>query len=242
MKVIALCSTLAAIALAKPQPDASSAGASPAFFPVKSSTPTVDGLLKNSSQNHTVKALIREPGFDGNASIISAARNGDLSLLQALASHGADARANFDEPLVAAAGKRHAHVVDHLLASGADVSAREGAPLTAAAASGDLQMVQHLITRGAAPNAYFDMALVAAAAEGHDEIVRLLVHEHGANVRARDYGALVAASAKGHTRTVEFLLSSGCKDNILILAEAMRKAALNGHKDLVALFEQHGAS
>ncbi len=243
MKVIALCSTLAAIALARPQPDTPSAGASPVILHAKGSTLPVDRLLlKDSSLNHTVKALVGQPSLDGNASIISAARNGDLPLLQALASHGADARANFDEPLVAAAGKGHADVVDHLLASGADINAREGAPLTAAAASGDLQMVQHLIIRGATPNAYFDMALITAAAEGHLAIVRLLVQEHGANVRARDYGALFAASAKGHVEVVEFLLSFGSKDNPLILVEAMRKAALNGHKDLVALFEQHGAS
>lgn len=131
--------------------------------------------------------------------LIYAAGNGDLPLVKALLSNGADVNAKDNDgwtALMLASDSDHFEVVQALLANGADVNAKDRRGWTAlmlASRTGSLDVAQALLAKGADVNAKTGdgtTALMLASAGGRLEIVRELLAK-GADVDARD--------ANGHT-------------------------------------------
>ena len=84
------------------------------------------------------------------------------------------------------------------------------------------------------PSANKEAAFVAACANGHDNIVGLLLHHHDdVNVRADGCAAFLGACAGGHTPVVERLLDLTGDRVIVGLDRGLRRAAMNGHLDVV---------
>ena len=133
--------------------------------------------------------------------LASAARLGDLELMQRLLERGArpDATALYAAGL---GGQLAATrwLLDHgALASGPD---RESVnPLWGAAQAGNVAVVRLLLDHGVAPG----QSLQPAALEGHVEVVRLLL-ERGAKP---DGESLRNAAARGHGAIIDLLVSAG---------------------------------
>ena len=118
-------------------------------------------------------------------------------------------------PLVLAAAKGHAHVVDILLQRGANTSlpSDDGVtPLLISAQNGHLEVVNLLLKAGAnleaVTRSLSSTSLHLAAQRGHPEVVRALI-EAGANVNCRrSDGAtpLLSAATKGHAHVMRELL------------------------------------
>ncbi len=161
----------------------------------------------------------------------SLAEEGNLEAVKGLIERGVSARANFDEPIVAAARGGHKDVVNYLLGSGASIDAQDGAPLTAASSRGNLAMVRHLVGKGAAVRANFDMALIAAVEGRHRDVVDYLL-DNGASIKAREGLPLAKAASTGSLEMVRHLIKRGAK------ARASHDAALvaaseSGHIQIV---------
>lgn len=144
-----------------------------------------------------------------------------------------DAGANVDRvvlgdgtPLIAAARKGDASLVDLLLERGAhvDIPVRgDGSPLIAASALGNLAIVTTLVERGADVNGFVlgdETPLINATRAGHLQVARYLV-DRGADVNlavpaepgpAPEMRSPLSEALKhGHTSVVEYLRSQGAQ-------------------------------
>jgi ankyrin repeat protein len=138
--------------------------------------------------------------------------------------------------------------------------------LEQAVLANDIERVRFLMANGADPNAvdpYDRTALMFASERGYTNIVKLLL-EYGSDVNAREVGgctALMLASERGYTDIVKLLLEH-TDDTTYINAKtkawyycrpkiregyctyrytALRKAEINGYKDVVDLLKKAGA-
>ena len=172
--------------------------------------------------------------IDGDGSpLIGAARNGHLAAVRLLLDRGADPNLSVSgdgSPLIMAAREGHLAAVQLLLDRGADpnLSVRgDGNPLIMAAREGHADVVALLLDRGASIDQVVpddENALIQASGSGQLAVVTLLV-KRGADVNARVWveGAgqskgewrspLSMARKAGHKAVVDFLLSSGAREN-----------------------------
>ncbi|KAH8598185.1 ankyrin repeat-containing domain protein [Bisporella sp. PMI_857] len=216
-----------------------------------------DFLECESKLEASTQALIAEKRSQGNSNYSQrfpqkmrglhiAAYFGIREVAYALVDKGhLDIRDSYSQtPLLLAAGRGHATVVNMLVENQADVNAQGGHygnALVAASDDGHEAIVRLLLEHQADVNAqkgYYGNALIAASAKGHEAIVRLLL-EHQADVNAQGgfYGnALQAASANGHEAIIRLLLlehqadvnaQGGYYGNALIAASD------NGHEAIV---------
>ena len=162
---------------------------------------------------------------DKNARLIQAAKDGNLSAVQAALSDGAEINARDKSGVPAlmwAANNGHTQVVKLLLERRADVNVKK-------------------IDTGVT-------ALMMASHEGHTEVVKLLL-DKGADVNVKDTDGVTAlwmASQKGHTEVVKLLLAQGADVNVKATINnfewtALKVAKRMGHTDIVRLLEKAGA-
>jgi len=186
--------------------------------------------------------------------LISAAKNGDLHLVNALLAKGANVNAKDEYDLTAlifASQNGHLDIVQLLLAKGAEVNAKAGNGATAliqASQEGHLDVVQELLDKGAEVNDRSNngwTALILASQEGYLEVVRALLTK-GAEVNAKsnDGGtALYVASHNGHLDVALALLAKGAEVNAKDKGgrTALMAASQNGHFNIVQALLSQGA-
>lgn len=153
---------------------------------------------------------------DGTTLLMTAARNGNLGLIEALLKKRANhlVRNRYgDTALMAAALNGHLAVVKRLLDLGGPQENRDGwTPLHYAAFGGHIEVARYLLGKGAkvnvpAPNT--QTALMLAAGSGNVEMVRFLIDEQ-ADMKFKDRDGKTArdiAAAKGHKQIADFMAS-----------------------------------
>lgn len=139
-------------------------------------------------------------GMDGRTALLTAAQNGDLTLVEALLAHHADpdlVSLNGTRPLIAAAAHADLAMTRRLLDAGAAPDARDSnrlSPLTVVCAArsarpGDrLKVARLLLDRGGAANQrdrFGNTPLIRAAGNSDGPLVRLLL-QRGAAVDVTD--------------------------------------------------------
>uniref|UniRef100_A0A914XP01 Uncharacterized protein n=1 Tax=Plectus sambesii TaxID=2011161 RepID=A0A914XP01_9BILA len=161
--------------------------------------------------------------------------------------------------LVIAARNGHLDVVNYLISKGSDLSATgtvtfdgetiEGAPaIWAASAAGHVEVTQALLTAGADVNqttASNSSALRGACYDGHLAVVRLLVGYH-ANVEIGNrhgHTPLMIAAYREKTAIVEYLLKVGADPNAVSSKgnTALHDAAEAGHVTIAQMLLDAGA-
>jgi ankyrin repeat protein len=178
--------------------------------------------------------------------LLDAIRDGDITQVQQLLQHGANANARDkagDTALMRAALYADVEMMRILVESGAEVHSRgkDGtAPLLRT--THDLDKMRLLLDRGAPVD---DFAMVAAASvPGSSSALELLL-AHGGKVRATGpaYTALMAAAGNGDLDAVNCLLDHGAnvKAKTPTGFTALIGAALSGNSKVVALFLERGA-
>ena len=182
---------------------------------------------------------------DASSALVDAAKRGDLFALQAALDAGADPNARAEggggSALMFAAYAGHTSAVRVLLSAGAKATDEA---LTVANVKGHGDIVQ-LLQASTQPGLWVGMDrptvdLFQALRKGRNVGLRALL-DAGANVNAEDgngIAPLLFAAGKGRTATVKMLLAAGAKPS----REAMMVAIVNGHQDVVELFEQQGFS
>ncbi|KAJ9360367.1 hypothetical protein DTO027B9_1351 [Paecilomyces variotii] len=188
-----------------------------------------------------------------------AARRGNVSLVNALLSKGADIDADSGcsyTALEIAAFWGHLAVVETLLDHGADINAVRqalGTPLQAALEGGHFDVAELLLSRGAEidknwtinwfPRTNYGSCLQVFSERGHLETVRFLV-DHNADIEdtGGDNGnALQVACYAGNIDIVQFLLDKGA--NVRApgknVGNALQAASAKGNIDLVKLLLHH---
>jgi ankyrin len=195
----------------------------------------------------------------GSATLLQAARDGDLSRLRAELAGGADVDAQDAEgtsALLHAILQHESAAAHFLLESGADpnVSTNEGwTPLHEAVDNVDPELVSALLARGAAPNAATEGAkwtpLHLAAQRGFDDIVTLLLDHEGLDAGARLRNgdtALVQAIRNGRVEAARVLARHGRAQLELGHGEngwtALHYAAHFGNEAIVKSLLDAGAS
>ena len=238
--------------------------------------PLVDAV--KAADTATVEALL-EAGVDVNRSELDgttalhwAAYQGDLETARLLLGAGAADTPNryAVTPLVLAAGRGDAPIVEALLDAGADANTTlpEGETvLMAAARAGSVRVLKLLLAHGADVGAREgwrgQTALMWAAAENHPEAMHVLI-ELGARVNERSdtgWSALLFAARAGKAEAVRALLAAGANVNDTIqplpsdveAAEASDRrgaqdgtsaliiAVTNGHFSLARYLVERGA-
>jgi ankyrin repeat protein len=179
-------------------------------------------VLARSSAATSLSAVVSAAQeTDLNATLVKAAKNGDLASVKALLSRGANVNAKSNHgytALMAAAENGHKDVCELLISKGANVNVS---------------------------NIYDDTALMEAADKGHKDVCELLISK-GADVNAENeagWTALIHAADMGHKDVCELLISKGADVNACALAgiTALMFAADMGHKDVCELFISKGA-
>jgi ankyrin repeat protein len=163
------------------------------------------------------------------ASLHTAAKQGDLARITQLVDSGADVDAKDKRgltPLIKAVSAGNIGAAELLIARGADVNFRDNPPLHWAISSGEVKTVELLLDKGAdinARNSWGAVPLHAAAgwspgkgqADSSCQMAQLLI-ARGAEVNVRHtWGAtpLHAAARKGNPGLVEVLLANGAEVN-----------------------------
>ncbi len=154
-------------------------------------------------------------------------------------------------PLVAAARKGNMEIVQALLSAGADVEYHAGGdepPLMAASANGHVELVRMLLKEGAKVNrvsASNGTALLTAARSGHQEVVQLLISNNAkVNVKVSGDGtALIQAVRNGHFEISKLLLEQGADPYLHVPGDeyAMYHARVAGDKAMIKLLERYGS-
>jgi ankyrin repeat protein len=190
-----------------------------------------------------------------NTQLITAAKEGDASRIQALLAGGANIDARDGErgatALLWASSRGHIDAVTALLRKGANVNAttKDGATaLMLAAEAGHQEVIKALLAARSdvnAKNVTGQTALIAASDMGRVEIAEyLLSNKADANVKdTNGQTALFYASAAGHTRVVQGLLAKGAEVNTksIMGTTALMAASLNGHREIVQSLLAAGA-
>ena len=182
-----------------------------------------------------------EQGNYDTPMLVMACKSGNSHLVKLLLEHGAKEHCRW--ALTEAILHKHTEVIDLLLEHGvyvADEGHRDESDIdpaiVEASENGDFDSVKLLLKYG--EKKYLEWALSVAATT---EIAELLI-EHGAKVDEidTDFGTtpLVEASELGNTNVVELLLNHGIKT---YLPDALIKAIVNKHFDIIGLLTQHGA-
>jgi len=195
-------------------------------------------------------------GSMDETALIIAARHGNLGIVKALATAGADihARSKYgDTALTAATYFCHPNVSEFLIEQGADVNAKNdgfgSTPLMLAAECNDVAIVGALIKRGAKINETNKKgmtALTSAAIKGHVAVVQLLLSS-GADTEK--YGpkigtALYEASQQGHDAIVKLLINKGADINWKSKHNGwtpLMIAVAEGHSSTVSILLEAGA-
>lgn len=196
-------------------------------------------------------------GSMDETALIIAARHGNLGIVKALATAGADihARSKYgDTALTAATYFCHPNVSEFLIEQGADVNAKNNGfgstPLMLAAECNDVAIVDALIKRGAKINETNKKgmtALTAAAIKGHAAVVQRLLNS-GADTEK--YGpkigtVLYEASQQGHDAIVKLLISKGAEINWKSNHNGwtpLMIAVAEGHSSTVSILLEAGAN
>ena len=139
------------------------------------------------------------------ADFLRAARDGDLTNVQAYHQQGGDLHLENDSAFCYSAAFGHLQVVQFLLENGADIHARCDLALRS---SEDFAVVQYLIQHQADVHAKNDEALCTRANKGHFTIVQLLL-QNGANLHAMNDEALRMSAYFGHLSVVQLLVENG---------------------------------
>lgn len=112
-------------------------------------------------------------------------------------------------------------IIQELLDHNADVEAtgtlhgQPTIPILLAAKEGSIEIMQMLLANGALVNAQNDRGFSAwhvAAGEGHDELLRILVHEHEAELGVALFNGSLpihSAASRGTPASIELLLDAG---------------------------------
>lgn len=151
---------------------------------------------------------------DGTTLLMTAARNGNLQLVDALLKKHANhlvRNRHGDTALMQASLQGHLAVVKRLLELGGPQENRDGwTPLHYAAFNGHFEVARYLLAKGAkvnAPAPNSQTALMLAANAGHLEMVKVLIDEQ-ANRKLRDRAGRTArdiAAAKGHQAIIDYM-------------------------------------
>ena len=193
-------------------------------------------------------------GGTGIRDLFAAAVQGNVEVVQALLSQGADFNKSDGHgrtALFLAAGQGNLEVVQALLSHGADVNKSDihgRTALFSAAIRGNVEVVQALLSRGADVNEGDidgETALLVAAGQGNVEVVQALL-SHGADVNKSDkYGrtALFSAAIGGNVEVVQALLSRGADVNKSdkVGRTALSSPVLQGNVEVVKALLSHGA-
>lgn len=183
---------------------------------------------------------------EANLALVYAAKRGDLLAMQAALDRGADPDARAEggggTALMFAAYAGHTSAVRVLLSAGAKATDEA---LTVANVKGHSDIVQLLQASTQSSGLWVGMDrptadLFQALRRGRSVGLRALL-DAGANVNAEDgngIAPLLFAAGEGRTATVKMLLAAGARPS----REAMMVAIVNGHQDVVELFEQQGFS
>ncbi len=179
-------------------------------------------------------------GPDPEAAVLEAARQGDLSSLQALVDEGVDVNVAHGDgmtPLHYASERRDVEMARFLVTAGADVGARtrigEYRPLHLAGRGGSGEIVGLLLEAGADPNAATTntgvLPIHLAAGAGAPDALTFLV-EHGADPDAREgsWGQtpLVFAASANRPEAIEALLALGADPSMTTqVVDVPRRAA-----------------
>ena len=181
-----------------------------------------DDILAGAENNRieTVVSLLQlglDPNTatrDGTTLLMTAARNGNLAMVDALLKHRANhlIRNKFgDTALMLATLNGRLDVVKRLADLGGAQENRDGwAPLHYAAFGGNVAVARYLLDKGAsvnmrAPNS--QTALMLAAGAGHLEMVKFLIDAEG-DMKLEDRQGKTAqqiAEARGHQAIVEYM-------------------------------------
>jgi cytohesin len=180
----------------------------------------------------------------GFTPLMSAARQGNLELVELLIDAGAVVKARSSHGVTALqmADCSTPDVFDALLAAGADI---RSASLTNIARSGNVDLLSRVLEAGVAvdpPGGNKASALMTASQYRHLELVKLLVNTHGADVNY-SYGRqtpLSNAAHAGDAEMVRFLLSAGARPEAGEVS-ALHNAASSGDPEMVRLLLDAGA-
>ena len=160
----------------------------------------VDGFYHEARPKH-----LRDLTAMWNATLISAAKTGDLDATHAMLRAGADPNAEYGSPLLLAVENRHSECVRVLLQYGADVSMSSDTPLSVAVAHNCSGIVEALIKSGAEVSRNDDEVLRIACRKGFSGVVGVLL-AHGADVNAQNGEPIEAAVEGDHAPVVRVLL------------------------------------
>jgi ankyrin repeat protein len=206
--------------------------------------------------------------MNGSATILQAARDGDVPVVKRLLSDDPRLACAADDqlktPLHWAAERDHHDVAEVLLDAGADLEAKTSwgaTPFDWAATMGSPKVADLLLARGAQ-----GMNFVAAASLGKLDLVSKFLdsgtplvppawravpqepNDHWVADSARMKGdvishALYSACRNGHIAVAALLLERGADVNAkgVFGGTGLHWAAINGHKDTVAFLLAHGA-
>jgi len=153
--------------------------------------------------------------------LLTAARNGNMQIIDALLAKGFDVNAEDAEgkvPLIEAAAKGQIEVVEMLTSNGADLDEYGSSALVAAAINGRIDVIEYLLSHIIDINSWGKSGytsgrtpLSEAARAGQKETVKLLLLK-GAGINSKNNNgrtALMTATLKGKAEIVHLLLSNG---------------------------------
>ena len=194
--------------------------------------------LENGAHPNTARDVF------GFTPLMSAARLGNVELVQVLLAAGAVVKARHDMGLTALAfvDGGNTELFDVLVDAGADI---RQASLTNIARAGNIDLMNQVISAGVPVDpagANKTSALMSAVTYGQLEMAKRLVNDHGADVNFHNefQTALTSAAHTGNVEAVRFLLSAGAKTTVG-KAMALHHGASSGEPEIVELLLKAGA-
>ena len=143
-----------------------------------------------------------------------ACRYGNYEIVKHLVEHGADFRANYDEPVRWSSEMGHLKVVKYLVDLGADFRAFDNDAIRFACANGHLEVVKYLADLGADFRDRNDEAIRKASEHGRLEVVKYLV-EKGVDFRCNNDIVIRNACINGFFNIVRYGISIGVPESVL---------------------------